>query len=72
VLFLVTFQNSSNVRIVPAVSLEALQEKYPNCQVYRYRETNNPVTAPNDDNGLWRITERVIPNMSNNKWCVFS
>lgn len=62
----------SGVRIVPAKSLDALYSLHPGAKVYRYRETNNPVTVENSDHGLWRAMKQIIPNSTNNKYCHFN
>lgn len=69
-LFFILFP--SGPRTVPAKSLECLQQKYPGCKVYRYRETNNPVTVENNDHGLFRAMKQIIPNSANNKYCYFN
>lgn len=68
-LFFISIKGS--VRIVPAKSLECLKERYPDCLVYCYRDSGNPVTVSNDDSGLHRANKHVLANMSKNKYCHF-
>lgn len=62
----------SGVRIVPAKSLDAIYALHPGAKVYRYRETNNPVTVEDNDHGLFRAMKQIIPNIINNKYCHFN